>query len=85
MLKGKTKSGFAFEISDDALNNYELLDIISEVDTNPLLVPKLINMLLGADQKKALIDHVRDDKGMVPTSAVSAELADIFQANKVKN
>ena len=40
MLKGKTKSGFKYEVSDDMLNNYELIEVLADVDTNPLLLPK---------------------------------------------
>ena len=31
-FKGETKSGFKFEISERRLNNYELLELIGEVD-----------------------------------------------------
>ena len=85
MLKGKTKSGFKFEVSDTALNNYELLEVISEVDSNPVLIPKVVNMLLGNEQKAALIEHLRSEDGVVPVDAMSAELIEIFQSGKIKN
>lgn len=40
MLKGTTKSGFRYEITTERLNNFELVEILSEVDENPLLLPK---------------------------------------------
>lgn len=86
MLKGKTKSGFEFEVTDDTLNNYELLEVLSEVDGNPLLVPKLVNVLLGEPQKKKLMEHLRKANGTVPTEAVSTEIMEIFESgNKLKN
>jgi len=86
MLKGKTKSGFAFSISDETLNNYELLEVISVVDDNPLKLPQLMNMLLGSEQAKKLKDHVRTEKGFVPMDVIQGEIMEIFQSGpKSKN
>lgn len=54
MLKGTTKSGFRYEITTERLNNFELVEILSEVDENPLLLPKMLNLLLGEHQSKNL-------------------------------
>lgn len=85
MLKGKTETGFSYEVSDESLNDYELVEILAEVDTNPLLLPKLVNKLLGKEQKKKLLDHLRTEDGKVPIDAISAEIMDIFQNGKIKN
>ena len=82
MIQGKTKTGFKFKIEDAVLNDYELLELFSEVDENPLLVPKLVKMILGAEQKDALIEHVRDDKGRASVDRVSLELEDILTSSK---
>ena len=80
MLKGKTKSGFEFEVTDNALNNYELIETLSDVDSNPLLVPRLLNQLLGKEQREKLKDHVRNEDGIVPVQAISDEILEIFQS-----
>ena len=86
MLKGKTKSGFSFSISDETLNNYELLEVISVVDDNPLKLPQLMNMLLGSEQAKKLKDHVRTENGFVPMDVIQGEIMEIFQSGpKSKN
>lgn len=85
MLKGKTETGFSYEVSDESLNDYELVEVLAEVDTNPLLLPKLVDKLLGKEQKKKLLDHLRTEDGKVPIDAVSAEIMDIFQNGKIKN
>lgn len=85
MLKGKTKSGFTYEVGDDTINNFELIEVLAEVDTNPLLLPKLVKMLLGEDQKKKLADHLRTESGTVPLDAISAEITEIFLGEKLKN
>ena len=42
-IKGKTPSGFKFEISERRLNNYELLELIGEVDEgNGQAFPKVL-------------------------------------------
>jgi hypothetical protein len=73
-MKGVTESGFKFNISDKALKNMELLEVMAEVDSNRLLLPKLLSMLLGDDQKKQLYDHVRDDEGYVDTDKITEEV-----------
>ena len=84
MLKGTTKSGFKYEVKDEALNDYELFELLSEVDANPLLLPKLVIRLLGEKQKKNLLDHIRDDKGIVTMDKISDEIMDIFRGEKLK-
>lgn len=81
MLKGKTKTGFEYEINQENLDDMEFLELLNEVDTNPLLLPKLAVILLGEDGKKRLYEHVRKD-GRVPISAVSDILMDIFNNHK---
>lgn len=84
--KKKTSTGFAYSINENALNNFELLDLFAEVDENPLLLPKVIEMLLGKDGKEALYNHVRLEDGTVPADKISDELAEIITGNKeVKN
>lgn len=86
MLKGTTKSGFRYEITIERLNNFELLEILSEVDENPLLLPKVLNLLLGEHQSKNLKNYLRDEEGFVSTDKIRETLEDIFAAqNKIKN
>ena len=84
-IKGTTSTGFYFEISQDRLNNYELVEAIAEVDTNPLVLPRLLNLMLGP-QAQNLKDHVRTDEGLVPMKALMSEVEEIFANQKpVKN
>jgi len=81
MLKGKTKTGFEFEIDDAVLNDYELLELFADVDENPLLVPKLVKTILGEKQKNKLIEHVRDEKGIASADKVAKEIEDILTSS----
>ena len=42
-------------------------------------LPKVVNLLLDANAKQKLYDHVRDEDGTVPVKAVATEIYDIFQ------
>lgn len=79
MRKGKTKSGFEFEIAEETLESWELLETINEVEDEPLKVVKLINLLLGTEQKKALIKHLG---GKPSIFEMNAAITEIFNACK---
>lgn len=79
MIKGETNSGFKYSIEKKRLDNYELLEVINEVDENPTLIPKALKLLLGQEQANALKEHVRDEDGIVPAEKMIEELGDIFQ------
>lgn len=81
MLKGATTSGFNYEIPLENLNNYELLEEIGELETNPLALGRVVNLLLGKDQAKALKNHVRTDTNIVPSDKMTNEITEILQSN----
>ena len=80
-LKGTTKTGFAYQIHAEALDDMELLDAIAEIDGNPLAISKVLKMLLGEQQRKELYDHLRGEDGRVSVKAVSEAIADIFSSS----
>lgn len=82
-IKGTTSTGFAYEISEKRLNNYELVESLADMEENPLSFPKVMKLLLG-DQVTDLKDHVRDEEGFVSTEALMAECKEIFDNQQVK-
>ena len=78
-MKGKTTSGFEFEISKDVVNDYELVENLAELEDNPLILAKVIKQILGADQTEKLKNHVRNENGIVPTDKMTQEIIEIFQ------
>ncbi|GAA5348270.1 hypothetical protein SuUB15_10980 [Streptococcus uberis] len=80
----KTKSGFEFKISKARLDNYELVEALGELETNPLKLPSVLNLLLG-DQVNKLKDHLRDKDGFVSTESIMNEVKEIFELSKAKN
>ena len=79
-MKGKTSTGFEFDIEDERLDDMELVDIMAEIDENPLLMPKLCKMLLGEEQKKRLYDHLRSEDGRVPIEATTNAIQEIINS-----
>ena len=79
MLKGKTSTGFNFSIPKDTLDNYELVEALGDIDTNPLAITKVVNLLLGEEQKDKLKEHVRNKQGVVTSTALMGEIEDIFK------
>lgn len=77
MLKGKTKTGFQYEFDEKILKNYELVELLAEVDDDPLVLPKIFKMLLG-DRVEELKNHVRDADGVVDIEKMLTEFQDIF-------
>ena len=44
----------------------EFLELLAEAQDDSLKFPKVIERMLGKDQKKKLYDHLRDKNGRVP-------------------
>lgn len=55
MYKGKTASGFEFEIDESALNNMELVDALAASEEDPLEVSRVVRLLLGDAQRNSSI------------------------------
>ncbi|MCB5934496.1 hypothetical protein LI012_06465 [Caldibacillus thermoamylovorans] len=82
MIKGKTSSGFEYAIPEENLNNYELVEILGEIEENPLLISKVVKLLLGNEQAKKLKEHLRTKTGIVPMDKMSDEIMEIFESQK---
>jgi len=81
MIPAKTKDGFEIELSEDALDDAELLDALGGMqDGNVFDMSHLTLRLLGKEGRKKLYDHLRTEDGRVPADQVSAALNEIFLA-----
>lgn len=78
-MKGKTTSGFEFEISEDIKNDYELVENLGELEDNPLILGKIVRQILGKEQTAKLKDHIRNENGIVPTNKMTQEIIEIFK------
>ena len=78
MLKGKTESGFKFEIDESIADDMEFVEALAEVDENPLRFPKVLVRALGEEQKQRLYEHLRGKNGTVSTQKVMDEFTEML-------
>ena len=82
-MKGKTTSGFEYELDESALDDYELLEDLCELDEgNISKTISVLNRLLGKEQKDRLKEHLRSKNGRVPASKMMNEMGEIFNSVK---
>lgn len=78
MTKGTLDSGFEFVIDENKIDDMRFLEDLSAMDENPLLMPKVIERMLGKEQKEALYNHLEKD-GRVSIGDFSAAITEIFE------
>lgn len=88
MIKGTTSTGFKYEYDEEHLDDMRFVDVLAVV-VDPEAPPfekiagasQLLTMLLGADTKKALYEHIgKSHDGRVPRADLEKALAEIMQA-----
>lgn len=72
--------GFEIRLDDNVFDDFELVELYAKVAKNPIWIGDLAERLLGAGQKKALIEHLRDKDGKVHTTDVMNALKEIEEA-----
>lgn len=81
MIKGKTSSGFEFEIDEGLKDDMELVDAIAEaMGENSLAISKVCLIVFGKEQRKRLYDFLRGDDGRVHITAVSDCIREVMDA-----
>lgn len=82
--EGRTPSGFAFQISDDAMDDWELLEFLSRIDSGDAnaLIPAC-KSLLGEEGYNALKEFCRRN-GRVKATLMQQELKAIFESDALK-
>lgn len=82
MVTGITKSGYEFSIENEKFNDMELMDLLGDMEDNPFIMGKVIEKVLGKEEKKKLYDSMRNEFGRVPVEEAQAALDCIFNAGK---
>lgn len=80
MIRGKLSSGFEFHLDENIFDDFELVELYAKVAKNPIWVGDLAERLLGAEQKKALVEHLRKEDGKVHTTDMFNALKEIEDA-----
>lgn len=80
MIRGKLSSGFEFGLDENIFDDFELVELYAKVAKNPIWVGDLAERLLGVEQKKALVEHLRKEDGKVHTTDMFNALKEIEDA-----
>lgn len=79
MITGTTEKGFKFQIDPEDINDIEFLERLGIAFNDDITkIPGIITEILGAEQRKALYDHLRNERGKVPIADVMAEFQEIL-------
>lgn len=86
MFDGQTKTGFNFSVDDAALNDWELLEDLDDIENNPQRYVRIAKRLLNKEQYEALKKHCINESGRVEMTRMYAEITDILTSKKdIKN
>lgn len=90
-MKGKTKSGFKFDVNEAMLDDWETVKAIADMDSGDASrsiqgIVKFVGMILG-DDEKLLVDHIRGkNNGACPREVMFEEVVEIINSVKeIKN
>lgn len=86
MTKGTLDNGFEFAIDENRIDDMRFLEDLAAMDENPLLMPKVIERMLGKEQKEALYKHL-EKEGRVSIGDFSAAVSEMFEkaSDNLKN
>ena len=90
-MKGKTKSGFKFDVNDAVVDDWETMKAIADMDSGDASrvlqgTVKFVNMVLG-DNEAALVEHIRSkNNGVCSQESMFNEVMEIIDSMKeIKN
>lgn len=86
-MKGKTKSGFKFDIDERIVDDWRLIDAIGMAESSDageqFKGTRLVVDLLFGDQKDALMEFIKSkNDGYVPAIEVTNAVAEVISAVK---
>ena len=81
VVKGKTKTGFEFELDNELIDDYEVLEMYEDIKETGLGVRKLLTRLIGEDGYNRLKEHCRKKDGTISAKRIGHEMNDIMSTN----
>lgn len=79
------QDGFKITLDDTALDDYELLEDLADIDAGKgQKITSAVRRLFG-DQTDAVKDHLRDKKGRVTTTAMTGVVMEVIKALSKKS
>lgn len=85
MVKGKTSTGFEYEINERITTDWRFIKAIagssSKDDAKKLAAyADLATLLLGEDGEERLSRHCMEEDGIIPSDRISSEIAEILNS-----
>lgn len=82
-----TDSGFECDVNEAITTDWRFTKAVAMADSKDDTVKlqgyvNIVELLLGAEGEKRLMEHVKTTEGMVPLSAVNAEVVSLMQKLK---
>lgn len=93
MVKVKTKSGFSCEINENKIGSWNMIDYYTKINKAAkagdegavmTLTADMYVFILGEDSYNALLEHLKDEDGIVTSEALANEYKEILSLAKVK-
>ena len=82
-MKVVLEDGFALDIDDKKLDDYELVEALVDMDRGKVdRLADAVNILLG-EEKPKLFEHIRKEKGYVSSEYIKNTLLEVI--NGLKN
>lgn len=83
-MKIKTKSGFVIDVDKDRATDWRTCKSLRKIDSGDgslILqgITDVVPFLLGEDGEAALMKHVENEKGLVPTQRIIEEIKEIIE------
>lgn len=84
MMKGKTSTGFEYEVDEDVFDDMELIDALADVTSgrDSLQISAAVLKIFGTEQRKKLYDHLRNEHGRVPTEKIMDAITEIVESSE---
>lgn len=82
MITAKTNDGFEIELDENFLDDAEMIEAMTRLGEDPSAFFVLRDRMLTPENKKRLYDHLRNEKGIVPMSALDKALNELLTSFK---
>ena len=84
-MKGITDSGFEFEVEEAALDDWDFVEALAELEEKPQNIVKAAKILLGKDQVNRLREHNRKGERVSLTGMSNDIMSIMNNIKKGKN
>lgn len=81
-MKIQTKSGFVCNIDEDKVKDWRFARALAKCDAETTAIQGMsmaVTFLLGDSGESALMDHVKEESGAIPTEKVISEFKEILE------